>query len=79
MRIMINIEQDGKPRLIEEDIEIALGKVNLPAGEISDYGEDGCFTVDIPGKFTVDAAALTAQIKADTGTIVTVEVESDWS
>lgn len=85
MRLAINVTRDGDPRLVEEDIEIALGKLpwiqrhelTSEDWEISEWGDDGCFTVDTQysgfGDLTGIENALARRIEEDTGAIVTVE------
>jgi len=84
MRICINIIEDGEPRLIEEDVEIALGKV--PAigprveWEIAER-DGGTFTADTIYKLGIIAdleVCLAEIIEEDTKAKVRVEVFEDF-
>jgi len=83
MRIAINVRQDAQPRIIEEDIDIALEQLpetRKREWEIEDQG-DGCFTADLDDSLLVDNtfnARLASIIKEDTGAVVTVDVFEDW-
>lgn len=85
MRIAINVTQDGSPRIVEEDIDIAIGKA---LGTVSTEMElditeqdDGCFTADttIPTPVPADfGERVKAHLEADTGGEVTVEIIEGW-
>lgn len=86
MRICVNIEKDAEPRLIEEDIELALGKLpwmkrHAPTWELTEQGE-GCFTADTEyagfGDITGLGKALEREIEDETGAEVFVEIISGW-
>lgn len=82
MRICINVEREGDLRLIEEDVELALGKllgtVFAPEYSITDQG-DGCFTADTTNTGVIDEQKLREAIHEDTGAEVTVEVIEDYN
>lgn len=83
MRLTVNITQEGDPHVIEEDIEIALGKVLRGTGawvdDIDITEQDAsCFTADHTKKLGKVggghlAEELKHQLEEDTGAEVTVE------
>jgi len=87
MRICVNIEKDSEPRLVEEDVEIALGHLRaIPPvfrnieWEITEH-EGGTITADT--EYSLDNPAdiereLAEVIEEDTGAKVTVEVIEGW-
>ncbi len=81
MRIAINVQQDGSPSLIEEDVEFALAKwIGATDFEILEQS-DGCFTADTEETLTPDETAadrIAAIIKRDAGAIVSVEFIDGW-
>lgn len=89
MRLCINVIKDGEPRLIEEDIEIALGKLpwtqdhQLTAADWQiDEQATGCFTADTEysgfGDITGIENALKRRIEEETGGEVKVEMFKDF-
>jgi len=83
MRVCVNVKTDAEPRLIEEDIEIALRKiaeVESIEWEV-DEQDRGCFTADnadVRGVTTRFKARLRRQIQDDTDAVVAVEVFEGW-
>lgn len=88
MRLAINVTREGSARVIEEDIEIALGKVLRIGGEavwLEEFDiteqDTGCFTADTetPQSEFVPTIGerMKTRLEADTGAEVTVEV-FDW-
>lgn len=82
MRICIHVEQNSNPRLIEEDIELALmhlGWLDL-VDDIWEQDETE-FVVDSDGVWTdEDVEKLKDRIFEDTGAIVEIEIiDFDWS
>ncbi|KKM18180.1 hypothetical protein LCGC14_1668330 [marine sediment metagenome] len=78
MRICINIQHEATPRLIEEDIEIALSKLcHGNDWEITEQSA-GCFTADADKTLAPYTDVLAQQIKADTGAKVSVELIPGW-
>jgi len=82
MRIAINVERDGAPRLIEEDIEIAIGKT-FGAGAQETFTvteqDEGCFTCDSTDTGHPNIDALRQTILEDTGTEITIELFAEWN
>jgi len=85
MRICVHIEKDSDPRLVEEDIEIALGKLpwmkrHGPTWEITE--QEGTITADTEyrgfGDITGLEGALKREIEDETGAEVFVEIIEGW-
>jgi len=83
MRICIHIIKDGEPRIIEEDIEIALQNVRkgrFIEWDINEH-EGGSFTADTNydvSKIAGIAEGVKRIIEEDTGGEVEVEIIEGW-
>lgn len=82
--LQVEIVQDGEPRIIPEDVEIALDKIGYPIGtfefdEVEDFASTAIMVVCSAESDSFDfsqasAMRLEEQIKADTGGTVSVDI-----
>lgn len=80
--LQVEIVRDGIPRIIPEDVEIALDKIGFPIGdftfdEVEDFASTAIMVQPLGDRFDFSeagAAQLKSQIEADTGGEVEVMV-----